>query len=101
MPFTALLRAHGIIPAVQDEPKEGRRHRVSQKSFHSIRHTVVSCLRADATFTADMVRDAVGHDSEKVERGYFTATMEQRARVGDALADKLNGTMPDYAARIA
>ena len=101
MQFTALLRAHGIIPAVQDEPKEGRRHRVSKKSFHSIRHTVVSCLRADATFTADMVRDAVGHDSEKVERGYFTATMEQRARVGDALASKLNGTMPDYAARIA
>lgn len=101
MQFTALLRAHGIIPAVQDKPKEGRRHRVSKKSFHSIRHTVVSCLRADATFTADMVRDAVGHDSEKVERGYFTATMEQRARVGDALASKLNGTMPDYTARTA
>lgn len=101
MQFTALLRAHGIIPAVQDAPKEGRRHRVSEKSFHSIRHTVVSCLRANAAFTADMVRDAVGHDSEKVERGYFTATMEQRARVGDALVAALESEPLPYVHKTA
>lgn len=100
MQFTALLRAHGIIPAVQDAPKEGRRHRVSQKSFHSIRHTVVSCLRADATFTADIVCDAVGQ-CNKVQEGYFTASMEQRARVGDALAAKLNVTGAEYTQRTA
>ncbi len=82
--FTALLRAMGII----GEPERvfGRRHSWSTKSFHSIRHAVVSCLRASGTFTADIVRDAVGHDSERVERGYFTATQAQRAAVGAALA---------------
>lgn len=42
--------------------------------------------RINACFTADMVRDAVGHESEAVERGYFHATMQQRAAVLSALA---------------
>ncbi len=83
--FTALLRGLGILPPVAAK-RDGRRHSVSQKSFHSIRHAVVSCLRADGAFTADVVRDAVGHDSEAVERGYFTATQQQREAVGRALA---------------
>ena len=98
MQFTALLRAHGILPSVDATPKEGRRHRVSQKSFHSIRHTVVTCLRADASLSADMVRDAVGHDSEKVERGYFAPAIEQRARVGERLSAALEFTAPAYSA---
>lgn len=85
--FTGLLRAVGIISADDTGAGKGDKHRISVKSFHSIRHAVVSCLRSDARFTADVVRDAVGHDSEQVERGYFTATLAQRAAVGDALAD--------------
>lgn len=87
--FTALLRAHGIIPADMETAKDGKRHRVSPKSFHSIRHTVVSLLRADGAFSADVVRDAVGHDSEAVERGYFTGTDESRSKVGSFLAAAL------------
>ncbi len=83
--FTALLRAHGIIPADTETKKDGKRHNVSPKSFHSIRHTVVSLLRADGAFTPDVVRDAVGHLSETVERGYFTGTSESRNRVGSFL----------------
>lgn len=82
--FTALLRSLGIVEA--PAPATGKRHARSTKSFHSIRHSVVSCLRADGAFTADVVRDAVGHDSEAVERGYFTATQQQRVTVGRALA---------------
>lgn len=82
--FTALLRSLGIVGA--PEVVKGRRHSWSTKSFHSIRHSVVSCLRADGAFTADIVRDAVGHDSEAVERGYFTATQAQRVAVAAALA---------------
>lgn len=82
--FTALLRSMGIVET--PTAVTGRRHAVSVKSFHSIRHTVVSCLRADGAFTADIVRDAVGHDSEAVERGYFTATQAQRVAVAAALA---------------
>lgn len=96
--FTALLRAQGMIPAPLVEQKKGeRRHNVSPKSFHSIRHAVVSCLRADASLSADVVRDAVGHDSEAVERGYFTATMEARRRAGAPLleAESAAPAMPD------
>lgn len=93
--FTALLRAQGMIPAPLTEQKKGeRRHNVSPKSFHSIRHTVVSCMRADASLTADVVRDAVGHDSEAVERGYFTATLEARRRAGAPLLEAENTTTP-------
>lgn len=84
--FTSMIRAMGIIPDTMGEAKQGNRHRQSPKSFHSIRHAVVSVLRSDSSFTADVVRDAVGHSSEKVERGYFSATMQQRARLANALA---------------
>lgn len=89
--FTALLRAMGIIQE-QAVGRGGRRHAFSAKSFHSIRHSVVSCLRADGAFTADVVRDAVGHESELVERGYFTASGEQRRAVGEALQKAVDVT---------
>ncbi len=97
--FTSLLRSMGIIPAETAEQPKGHRHNISPKSFHSIRHTVVSCLRGDASLTADIVRDAVGHNSEEVERGYFTATLEQRAQVGNKLSAALNAaTVETYTA---
>lgn len=89
--FTSLLRAHGIIPSLeQKDAVAGRRKRVSTKSFHSIRHSVVSYLRPDVRFTADTIRDAVGHESEEVERGYFTGTLNQRRAVSAALEDMMN-----------
>lgn len=87
--FTALLRAFGILPDDDGKPLAGNRHRVSRKSFHSIRHTVVSVARSDSRLTADVVREAVGHSSEEVERGYFSATAEQRAKVGEVLEEAL------------
>lgn len=70
--FSALLQAHGIVvPTTTPNARTGRRN-VSQKSFHSIRHTVVSLMRASTLFTADVTRDFVGHESEQIERGYFT-----------------------------
>lgn len=83
--FTSILRAMGIIGDPIAEKKEGARHRMSDKSFHSIRHAVVSVLRSNPAFTPDMVRDAVGHSSEAVEQGYYTATMAQRAQLSNAL----------------
>lgn len=84
--FTTLLKGAGIIPLVTVAETQGRRKALSPKSFHSIRHTAVSVLRSNPTFTADMVRDAVGHDSEEVERGYYTGNVEQRAALYSALA---------------
>lgn len=85
--FTALLRAMGIVPdkdacALQ----RGDKHRSSVKSFHSIRHAVVSIARETPTLTPDIVRETVGHLSEEVERGYYHVSTEGQERVLDALA---------------
>ena len=60
---------------------------VSPKSFHNVWHSVVSFARINPQLTADMVRDAVGHRSEAVERGYFAADDAAKAKVMDALVD--------------
>lgn len=86
--FTGLLKAHGIIGTEKDgETLAGKRHRVNTKSFHSIRHAVVSIARVNPLLTADMVRDTVGHSSEAVERGYFTAGEESKEKVMTVLAE--------------
>ncbi len=72
------------------EKLRGKRHAVSPKSFHSIRHSVVTYLRDGMTgvslFSADAVRDAVGHDSEEVECAYFAGSLAARGRVVAELA---------------
>lgn len=88
--FTALLRAHGMIEVGEKAEEAGRRHTVSKKSFHSIRHGVVSYLRGGVQFSPDAVRDAVGHDSEEVDRGYFTGSLAMREQVCGSLAAALS-----------
>lgn len=97
--FTALLQTMGInaAPSPADKPT-GRRKRISAKTFHSIRHTVVSLTRLNASFTPDMVRDAVGHESEEVERKYFHGDMTSKKAVYGSLAESINAVseMPAY-----
>jgi integrase len=71
---------------------------ISAKTFHSIRHTVVSLTRLDASFTPDMVRDAVGHTSEQVEQRYFHGDMTSRKSVYSSLASTIKtvADMPVY-----
>ena len=102
--FTALLQSMGINPApVATDKPTGRRKRISAKTFHSIRHTVVSLTRIDASLTPDVVRDAVGHESEQVERGYFHGDMTSKKAVYGSLAESIKAVseMPDYTARRA
>ena len=97
--FTALLQTMGINPApVTTDKPTGRRKRISAKTFHSIRHTVVSMTRLDASFTPDMVRDAVGHSSEQVERGYFHGDMISKKAVYSSLVNAVEAgaTMRAY-----
>lgn len=75
--FVGLLNSAGFLPEYANN-LEGRRRRVAQKSFHSIRHTVVSMLRSSTLFSADIARAIVGHDSEAIERAYFTASTESK-----------------------
>lgn len=97
--FTALLQTMGInaAPSPADKPT-GRRKRISAKTFHSIRHTVVSLTRLNASFTPDQVRDAVGHESEEVERKYFHGDMTSKKAVYGSLAESIKAVseMPTY-----
>lgn len=71
---------------------EGAGKRISDKSFHSFRHSVVSMLRVNANFTSDLIRETVGHDSEAIERGYFTPAIEAKRTIIDYLAEKIAPT---------
>lgn len=73
--FTAMLKGLGIITK-QNVKLKGKRRAIATKSFHSIRSTVVSMLRSTNSFSADITRSIVGHDSEEVERAYFTAPQD-------------------------
>lgn len=75
--FSSLLKTYGIIKP-QPTKLQGNRRAVSSKSFHSIRHTVVTLMRSSNMFSADVTRDLVGHDSEEIERQYFTASLDTK-----------------------
>lgn len=95
--FTSLLKAWGIVkPAPDKVALQGRRRSVSEKSFHSFRHSFVSITRSDKSITPDMVRDVVGHESEEVERGYYHASLESQMKVLQAAERGLVvSSMPD------
>ena len=87
--FTQQLRAFGIRKDDDEDHKalKGRRRPVARKSFHSLRHTAVSMGRSAPNLTPDIVRETVGHDSEKIERRYFTAADNAKLAVLKTLAD--------------
>ena len=91
--FTGLLKAHGILE-VSAAATTGDRRPVSPKSFHSIRHTVVSQMRCNPAITSDLSREIVGHDSEAVERGYFTAPSQAKLDAFDFLCKQLTPASP-------
>ena len=102
--FTSLLKAWGIVKTDTEKAAlKGKRKNVSPKSFHSFRHAVVSTLRTDASITADLARAIVGHDSEDVERSYYTASQAEKLRGLDLIANVITtaGATPDYAGRTA
>ena len=74
--FVKMLRDNGIDPMTIKAP--GSKRAFSRKSFHSIRHTVVSMLRSSNKFSQDLARQIVGHNSEAVERAYFTADISSK-----------------------
>lgn len=78
--FSSLLKLHGIVKPQPATTQQGNRRPVSPKSFHSIRHTVVTLMRSSNQFTADFTRELVGHDSEEIERQYFTASIEAKGQ---------------------
>ena len=58
----------------------------------------MSLTRLNASFTPDMVRDAVGHEYEEVERKYFHGDMTSKKAVYGSLAESIKAVseMPTY-----
>ena len=88
--FVTVLKTLGIVK--EKNMHEGAGKRISDKSFHSFRHSVVSMLRVNSNFTSDLIRETVGHDSETIERGYFTPDVESKRTIIDYLAEKIAPT---------
>lgn len=57
--------------------------------------------RINPQLTADMVRDAVGHRSEAVERGYFAAGDAAKAKVMEVLVDAVKPAERDCKTGVA
>lgn len=93
--FTSLLKAWGIVKVdTEKKPLKGNRKNISPKSFHSFRHAAVSVLRSDSSITADLSRAIVGHDSEEIERTYFTASHAEKLRGLDVIAKAIAPDAP-------
>lgn len=90
--FVSLLKVLGIINLSNIHTGAGDR-KISDKSFHSLRHSVVSMLRVNPSFTSDLIRETVGHDCEEVERGYFSPSIEAKRSVIDFLAQQITPTV--------
>lgn len=89
--FVAMLKGMGIVTESNIHISVSKRE-MSNKSFHSLRHSVVSMLRINPSFTSDLIRETVGHDSEAVERGYFSPSIEAKRSVIDFLAQQISPT---------
>lgn len=98
--FTALLRAFGMIEQKEEKSTDGRR-KLAEKSFHSIRHAFVTWGRGHGGFTADVIRETVGHDSEAVERDYFTCALDLKEKVLAAAADAVKAAPMAYSVQSA
>lgn len=87
--FAAELDKLGMRPRVARIKGEGRAHHRHALCFHSLRHYVVSTLRSNPNFSADVVRDGVGHSSEEVERRYFAVSEEKKKALANYISEML------------
>ena len=91
--FCAELNRLGMRKRIKriNSPAKGRSkaHHRHELCFHSLRNYVVSTLRSNPDFSADVVRDGVGHSSEEVERMYFAAPDERKQELAGYLSGML------------
>lgn len=71
--FSSIVKALGFPVKRKKGDLKGNRRYIYPKTFHSIRHSVVSVLRSSGVVSPDVAREIVGHASEEIERQYFTA----------------------------
>jgi integrase len=85
--FRELLAAVGLALPVVREKQEGilRRRKTSELSFHSLRHTATSMLKAAGVSDA-IARAIVGHESAAVSRAYTHLDMETMRKALEKMA---------------
>lgn len=92
--FRSIMDAAGIQanPTQKDEEKKGskHRHRVAQRSFHSLRHTFTSWL-ANADVSPELRMKLTGHTTADVHAGYTHHELETLADAVTKLP-KLSGS---------
>lgn len=100
--FTNLLKAFGIATRREDTiALKGGRRQIAIKCFHSIRHTVVSWACSASFLAANVVRETVGHSTDKMLQQYYTAADKSKREVLETLADKVrteSGSDSDFPA---
>lgn len=87
--FSELCRKSGISCKMDSESRGKKIHRLTDKTFHSLRSTATTFL-LDAGTPAELVRYIVGHDDKEIERRhYYKPSPETEARYMGALARTL------------
>lgn len=76
-----IFRNAGIVMSVA---VEGRKHKVPEASFHSLRHTFVS-LSANAGVPLHIVQAIVGHESTAMTRHYYHENATALAQAVEAI----------------
>lgn len=89
--FHDLLVESGLAKArahLKDETKQGRsaKREKSQISFHSLRHSAVTFLKAAGVSDA-LAREIIGHESAAVSRGYTHLSSDDVANALNKLPD--------------
>ena len=87
--FSHLCREKGISRKMESYASGTRVHKMTDKTFHSLRATATTFL-LDAGTPAELVRYIVGHDDPEIERRhYYKPSPETEAGYMTALAEQL------------
>ena len=87
--FSDLCREKGISRKMESYATGTKVHKLTDKTFHSLRATATTFL-LDAGTPAELVRYIVGHDDPEIERRhYYKPSPETEAGYMSALAEQL------------
>lgn len=86
--FHAYAVKLGILPPDTKKDLPGRIRTLSEISFHSTRKSAVTTGR-QLGIAPDVMRSLVGHDSEEIQRAYFTPAAEYLAEQADKIQKTL------------
>ncbi|MBR5195710.1 MAG: tyrosine-type recombinase/integrase [Akkermansia sp.] len=86
--FTSMVKAAGMVNLdTLAAKRKGNRRTICPKSFHSLRHNVVSFIRSDARFTGSLACAYVGQSDAIQMKNYFDASRDKKREAANALMD--------------